>query len=298
MLHSFAITKTIRNANSSSVTLNSKYNANCNAIDNANLARSLKQFYNDATDFCKIQQRPFCFKDFNIKPGNFRQKISLLKEYIIPVVKGRPTFYKVKGIDFPLESKFVTLNPMRLSRIQAILEDCKDQPPMIHDIRFKIESNLHEKLLDKGLTPNKNNHSILLNNITTPDSSLNFKLLVYPKHIQLIIGCTLNPIINDIAGIQNLVFNLGQYITMLKLFVNDTFFIQPISKWTHTHSHLNKDGSFELSGESFHCSFEDYTGALYRIYSKAFPDGKRIRVEKVNTKKATLEQIAREVIQN
>jgi len=298
MIDSFAITKTVCNANSSSVTLSSKYNANRNAIDNANLARSLKQFLSDATYYCKIQQRPFCFRDFNLSPGNFRQKISLLKGFIIPIIKGRPTFYKVKGIEFPLGSKSVTLNPMRLSRIEGILRDCKDQPPMIHDIRFKIESNLHEKLLDKGLTPNKNNNSILLNNIITPDSSLNFKLLVYPKHIQLIVGCSLNPIINDIAGIQNLVFNLGQYITMLKLFVNDTFSIQPISKWIHTHSHLNKDGSFELSGESFHCSFEDYTGALYRIYSKVFPDGRRARVEKVNTKKATLEQMAKEVIEN
>jgi len=187
---------------------------------------------------------------------------------------------------------------MRLSRIEAILQDCKDQPPMIHDIRFKIESNLHEKLLNMGLTPNKNNHSILLDNIPTPDSRLNFKLLVYPKHIQLIIGCSLYPIIDDMAGIQNLIFNLGQYISNLKLFVRDTFSIQPISKWIVTHSHLNKDGSFELSGESFHCSFEDYTGALYRVYLKTFPDGKRVRVEKINTEKTSLEQMVKEVIQN
>ena len=220
----------------------------------------------------------------------------LLSEYIVSVIKGRPTFYKVKGIDFPLESESVTLNPMRLIKLETILKDCKDQPPMIHDIRFKIESNLHEKLLLKGLTPNINNHSITLNNIPSPDSSLNFKLLVYPKHVQLIIGCSLNPIIDDTPGIQNLIFNLGQYITTLKLFVDDTFSIQPISKWMVTHSHCNKDGSIELSGQSFHCTFTDYAGVLYRIYTKKFPDGNRERVEKVDTEKLSLEQMVKEVL--
>lgn len=286
------------NANTSLVTLKSKSNANCNAIDNANLSKSLNQFKEDATNFCKIQQRPFCFKDFNYTPGNFRQKIRLLKDYIVPVIKGRPSFYKVRGIELPLESKSVTLNPMGLCKIQSILEDCRDQPPMIHDIRFKIESNLHEKLIKKGLTPNINNHSITLNNIPTPDSSLNFKILSYPKHIQLVVGCSLKPIIYDSAGIQNLIFNLGQYISNLKLFVNDTFSIQPISKWMVTHTHLNKDGSLELSGQSFHYCFEDYTGALYRIYSKEFPDGTRARVEKIETEKISIEQMAKEVIEN
>lgn len=297
-MDSFESTNTFCNANASSVTLTSKNNANCNAFHNANLSESLKEFYSDATNFCRIQQRPFCFKDFNYTQVNFRQKIHLLREYIIPVIKGRPTFYKVKGIDFPLESNSVTLNPMRAIKLETILRDCKDQPPMIHDIRFKIESNLHEKLLNKGLTPNKQNNSIILNNITSPDASLNFKILVYPTHIQLIIGCSLNPIIYDSPGIQNLIFNLGQFISTLKLFVNDTFSIQPISKWIVTHSHCNKDGSLELSGQSFHCSFTDYSGVLYRIYSKKFPYGTRARVEKVDTQKISLEQIARKVIEN
>ena len=286
------------NANSTLVTLKSKSNANGNAVGNANLSKSLNQFLTDATNFCKIKQMPFCFKDFNLTSGNFRQKIRLLKDSIVPVIKGRPTFYKVRGIEIPLESKSVTLNPTGLCKIQSILEDCRDQPPMIHDIRFKIESNLHEKLVKMGLTPNKNNHSITLNNIPTPDSSLNFKILSYPKHIQLVVGCSLYPIIYNSAGIPNLIFNLGQYISNLKLFVKDTFSIQPIARWIVTHTHLNKDGSLELSGQSFHYCFEDYTGALYRIYSKSFPDGTRARVEKIETEKISIEEMAKEVIES
>ncbi len=165
------------NANTLLVTLKPKNNASCNAISNTNLSKTNKQFLTDMTNFCKIQQRPFCLGDSNLTSGNFRQKIHLLKDYIVPVIKGRPTFYGIKGMQFPLEPKFVTLNPMGLSRIQSILEDCRDQPPMIHDIRFKIESDVYEKLLKKGLTPNKNNHSITLNNIPTLDSALNFKIL-------------------------------------------------------------------------------------------------------------------------
>ncbi len=95
-----------------------------------------------------------------------------------------------------------------------------------------------------------------------------------------------------------MIFNLGQYIGNMKLFVNDTFSIQPISKWIVTHTHCNKDGSLELSGQSFHVCFEDYTGALYRIYSKKFPDGVRARVEKIETEKISIEQMAKEVIEN
>jgi len=293
MVSSASINK-LCNANVPSVTLSSKYNAIRNASHNTNLSKFLKE----AEDFCRIEQRPFCFKDFDYTPGNFRQKIHLLREYIIPVIKGRPTFYKVVDIDFPLECESVTLNPMRSVKLETILLDCKDQPPMIHDIRFKIDSNLHEKLLLKGLTPNKQNNSIVLNNITSPDASLNFKILVYPKHIQLIIGCSLNPIIYDSPGIQNLIFNLGQYISTLKLFVNDTFSIQPISKWMVTHSHVNKDGSMELSGQSFHCTFTDYAGVLYRIYSKSFPNGNRARVETIDTEKKSLADMIKGVIEN
>jgi len=285
------------NASEHSVTLVQNNNASCNASHNAYLSKGLKQFLSEATKFCKIQQRPFCVEDFNYSKGNFRQKIHLLKDYIIAVTPGKPTFYKVIGIDIPLDTDSVTLNPRGVLQLETILNDCKDQPPMIHDIRFDILSNLHEKLLLKGLTPNKQNNSIILN-LTSPDPSLNIKTLVYPTHIQLVVGCSLNPIISNLAGLNNLLFNLGQYFNTLKLFVNDTFFIQPVSQWMHKHSHLNKDGSLELSGQSFHCTLEDYSGVLYRVYSKSFPTGNRARVEKVDTEVKTLGSMLRKVIDN
>ncbi len=271
------------------------YNANYNAIHNANLSKGDLAFLTELSKFHKIREEPFSVESFGYKPVTFRQKIHRVREHIEIVIPGRPTFYKVKGVSLP---NSVTLKPMGVLHLETILRDCKDQQPMIHDIRFDVQSNLHEKLIKKGLSPHKQNHSIVLSNIPSPNELLNFKIIVYPAHFQLIVGCSLNPIIYNIASLNNLIFDLGQYISTLKLFVNDTFFIQPISQWMHKYSHLNKDGKIELSGESFHCTLEDYSGVLYRVYSKSFSDGNRIRVETVDTEKKSLTDMIKGVIEN
>ena len=187
---------------------------------------------------------------------------------------------------------------MDTSQLEKILLNCKNQPPCIHDLRFKIESNLHEKLLQKGLTTNKHNNSILITNefIPSPDSTLNIKLIVYPKHVQLIVGCSTKPIIYNHSSIQNLVFNLGRYMELLRSFVNDLFVIRPVSRWITTAYHLNKDGSFELQDSNFHYYFEDVSNLLTRIYSKHL-DGKiKVRVEQTLTVNKPLEELAKDAL--
>jgi len=183
---------------------------------------------------------------------------------------------------------------------QTMLRDCADSPPMIHDLHFKILSNLHEKLLSKGLSQHKQNHSIILTDsiLPSPNPNLNIKLISYPKHFTIIIGCSLHPIIFDLQSLTNLWFVLGKYINQLESFVGTSFQLQPLSEWMHTHSHLNKDGSLEYDGKSFHETQQDYNGILYRIYSKSFPDSTRVRVEKIDTEKKSLAEMIKGVIKN
>jgi len=268
---------------------------------NRNFTKSQQHFYDRAESICKIEQRLFCCDDFALSKANFRQKILELKLHIVKVVSGRPSFYKIRGVDMPGDLHSITLKPMGVdtTQLEKILLNCKTQPPCIHDIRFKIYSNLHSKLLLKELTPNKHNNSILITDIPSPDSSIDVKLLVYPKHIQLIIGCSFRPIIFDHSSIQNLIFNLGRYVEMLRLFVHDDFSITPVSKWVATGYHLNKDGSFELQDSSFHYYFEDVANCLTRIYSKHFPDGKiKPRLERTLTMNKPLEELVKEAIEN
>jgi len=289
------------NANTDFLTLNSENNANLTLTSNANLTKSLKHFLGRAIAINKIEQRLFCVDDFPLSDVNYRQKILELKPYIEKIVDGRPSFYKIKGIELPGDQHSITLKPTGVdtSQLEKILLNCKNQPPCIHDLRFKIESDLHTKLLQKGLTPNKHNNSITITDdlIPSPDPTLNIKLVVNPKHIQLIVGCSTKPIIFDVASIQNLVFNLGRYTEILRLFVNDLFSIQPVSKWITTAYHLNKDGSFELQDSNFHYYFEDVTNCLTRIYTKHFPDGKtRVRVEQTKTMSKPLEELVKETL--
>jgi len=262
-----------------------------------NLTESLKQFIKRAMQINEIEQRPFCYKDFNLTKANFRQKLYLLKSYIIKVIDGRQAFYKIKGIDLPGSSHDITLKPMRFQeQLDIILTNLKEQPPMIHDLKFKVISNLHEKLLSKGLTPNKKNNCIVLTNINSPDSNLYCKIIAYPKHFQLDVGCTYKPIIYDVSGLQNFTFVMGEYVNLLRIFVGDDFSMQPISEWVITHYHFNRDGTESLSGQSFHYTFEDFSGSLIRVYSKEFQDGKRrARVESIQTPNITMREKIMEI---
>ena len=289
-MDNFTNKNTLSNANTQSLTLTRQTNAKLTLRPNANQGnrtKSQKHFFDRAESICKIEQRLFCCEDFTLSKSNFRQKILELKPYIEKVVDGRPSFYKIRGIDIPGDLHSITLKPtgVDISQLEKILLNCKNQPPCIHDLRFKIESDLHSKLLQKRITPNKYNNSILITNdlIPSPDSTLDIKLLVYPKHIQLIVGCSTKPIIYNHSSIQDLVFNLGRYMELLQSFVNDLFVIQPVSKWITTGFHLNKDGSFELHDSNFHYYFEDVSNLLTRIYSK-YLDGKiKVRVERTLT---------------
>jgi len=305
ILDSQTNTNRFTNANTHLLTLKRETNGLLTDHTNANhihFTKSLQLFYDRAKSICTIEQRLFSCEDFQLSKTNFRHKILELKPYIVKVVDGRPSFYKVKGVKLPGDIHLLTLKPTGLdtSQLEKMLLNCKDQPPMLHDIRFKIDSDLHSKLLLKGITPDKNNSCIVINDklVPSPDSFVNYKLLVYPEHIQLIVGCSLKPLFASIAGIFELTFALGRYIELLRLFVNDQFSIIPVSQWRCVGYHFNKDGTFELNDSNFHYYFEDFQNCMVRIYTKHFPDGTRLRVEKTESCNKPLEQLAREVLEN
>jgi len=289
------------NTNSQIIALTSKTNAKLTLQANAKLTTSQKHFLEKAKAINEIEKRPFCFKDFRLSKSNFRQKILELKPHIEKYADGRPCFYKVKGIEIPGDSHSITLKHMGVdtTQLETLLLNCKNQPPCLHDIRFKVESNLHSLLLKKGLSQNKANGSIIVNHIISPDPNLTIKLLVYPSHIQLIIGCSFKPILYNSSSIQELIFVLGRYIELLRLFVNDNFSLQPISKWVCVGYHWNKDGSLEIHDSNFHYCFEDISNMLMRIYSKTFPDGTtKLRIEQIKNPNTSLTDMVKESLEN
>ena len=241
----------------------------------------------------KINQNnhsPVCFEDFpEMTNNNFRVMVLRLKQYLEPVGKGRPQFWKIKGFELPLESRRVTFRYTgeAMELIQQ-LEMLKDQPGRIHDIKLKVNCRIHYNIQKNGCTVNSDNHSILVN-IPVSDNSINIKALVYPKIIQIDVGCSFGSIIYDIDSLQYLLEILTEASIYLSGLSKQK--LPPVKDWVITHYHFNKDGNFEINGKSFHFTFGTVTASLIRFYSKKMKDGRTIpRIEKIVTPRISFSQ--------
>ena len=281
-------------AKSALITLYSNNHSKVTHQDHVYLPRTQKALLDKATRINTVEGRPFSYLDYpELKPDNFRQKIKQLKRFLNIYQPGRPTFYVIKDVDLPGDSHKITLTHTGGTELEFdnILQSLKDQPAMVHDLRFNIQSDLYDKLIDSGLTPNKTNNSILLDIFDKIHPNYNFKMLVYPKKIQLIVGCSYKPIICNAGSFQDLTFTLGMVISHLQSFVNSDFIIEPVQRWVISQYHFNKDGHYEVSGKSFNHTWEDFQIGCMRLYNKKLPDGTRKpRLERVKTPHTTFEK--------
>jgi len=239
----------------------------------------MQKFLDDARKFNISQQRPFCYKDFAISHSTFRKNIHHLGDCIETVICSKPCFYKVRGVKLPGDIRKVTFRPTGgIAPLNEILESLRDQPPMIHDIKIKISTNIHSTLVAKGCTVSKSNKGILM---SVPVSSNNIvaKVSVYPHTTQIDIACSFKPITYDVESMIELLGILKEvslYITQLS-----GISLPPVGQWIITHYHFNKDGSVEANGSSFHISVTDTVAGFVRLYTKKLPNNKTItRLEK------------------
>jgi len=278
------------NTSHQKITHDTESNASVTLDSNAllNMSKQDRQFIKTALTINQIDRRPFCVHDFKLmSKGNFRQKLHRNRQLIEIVKKGKPTFYKIKGIELPGDSHHVTHDRMGVGqKFIDILDSIKLQNPSIHDIKIKFESDLHQSLINKGCTADPSNNSIKVNSIPTLDSNITTKILVYPKITQIDISCTYKPLIYDVSGILQLTELLSKISYHL---AGLSGLILPlVREWVITHYHFAKDGP-EINGQGFHLTFEEVVGGLLRFYSKKMQDGSTIpRLEQIRTPKKTL----------
>ena len=287
------------NAKTSLVTLARKDNALVTLNYNA-YTRGQQAFLTRAVKLLQTRKEPFCLGDFpNLSKANFRQiihKINKIERIIIPVSKGHPTFYKIKGFEISGDSHRITLNHTGVAqRFYDLLEDLRVQQPMIHDIKIKVHSkDLHSSLKQKGCTINADNHSIKVN--FNEDSNITTKVLVYPETIQIDLGCTYKPLVYD----SNTVFFLHEHLSKLSYHLTQYsgVVLPPVREWTITHYHFGKDGSMALNGQNFNFEVGDVATGLLRFYSKKMPGGERIsRLEQAQSPQTTIQEKMEEMIQ-
>jgi len=260
--------------------------------DNGQLHIRTKQnleFLSKCAKINVIEGRPFSKNDFpNMTPNNYRQYIRKNKEFLATVREGRPKLFKIREITLIGDSHRITEVDMRVGEdYERILRNVAGQQKMIHDIKVKFESDsLHKGLQKVNYTPDTSNQRISVV-FPSPDNNLVTKISVYPKTIQIDIGCTFKPIVFDHSGLFYLLEHLAKVSNHLSLSTGVT--LPPVHKWKITHQHLNKDGTVELSGQSFHITIEEFAGGLIRLYSKDMPDGSTIpRAEMIQTPKKPL----------
>ena len=230
------------------------------------------------------EQRPFSTKDFpHLTSENFRQYIRKFKQIIEIVIKSRPCFYKLKGMQMAGDSHKLTKRVMGEGMID-LLSTLKDQPPSIHDIKIMFKSeDLHKNLLKNGFPQHSQNKGILVE-IPKYHPNIMIKSIVYPKTIQIDIGCSYKPIVYDISGIISLSSILGEVYGYLKFCSGAETNIPETNTWIITHYHFGKDSKERHDYENFHYTIEEGLEGFSRFYSKLMPNKKTIlRCERITT---------------
>lgn len=199
---------------------------------------------------------------------------------------------KIKSKISQQNSKLIQTGGMGADLIKYI-QDADAQTAALHDIKIKIESNLHRYLLQRGNAKNNKNHSIQIA-IPNDNPYITARALVYPKTIFIDIGCTLKPFNDDILGHKQLASFLNQIHQYLCKSSDHKAIIPEPQYWILTHYHYGKDGQMEYNGEKFHITARDTLGDYIRAYSKHLLDGSVIvRIEKVRTPKITVKSFLR-----
>jgi len=243
----------------------------CNT-NRINPTRAQMKFIKKGLEINVIRKCWWSYHDFVMTDVNFRQMVHRLKKIIIKEINSRPAFYRFKEIDVPgsVTKMYTGVDTGVVSiDFEKLLLNLKHQPPQMHDIRLEAFTNLHEKLQLRGFKPNKNNNAYT---IDIPISSrFTTKVNVYSNKMQVMIGCSQNPICYDIDGFQDLTFYLGQVYHYLMLRAGSNIVVQPISKWIVKYYHFNRDG-LTLSSPVFNYTIEDL-GKHSILYMKHFKDG-------------------------
>lgn len=184
-------------------------------------------------------------------------------------------------------SKTVQTEGMGVDLIKHI-KNADSQISAIHDIKIKLQSDLHRYLVASGQIKNEKNKGIKFE-IPTYSKNITVKALVYPNTIQLDIGCSLTTFANNIAGKKELSILLNFIWQKLCNYSEHQAVIEEPSKWILTHYHYGRDGNMEYDGEKFHITTRNALGEFVRAYSKKLLDGSVIvRIEKIKTTKVTV----------
>ncbi len=268
-----------------------------------------------------VERKPFTFKDFvsfyvdekeyHMKHGTFRNKISTLKKLDkIEVVfhSAGLAFYTLKGV---IVGKPIPSNHMGVSYNNPFYHFIKDlilDNNSLHDIHLKFKSKNIWSLFSFSSNPafklNSISKDIQLGRwkIIYNNSNNTHVIVLVTIHrtntVSVIIGCSYHPFPLDIPGIINLSNVLTRIEERINMFihttVNDIIFnnnaigeelpqiiIPSYKDWIVCQWHFGADSMVEYSGDKFSMKWKTAENIIVQAYSKIFKNNKcRIRLER------------------
>ena len=191
----------------------------------------------------------FTYLDFGLKPNTFQKRMTRLKPFFEPVLRSSLGFYKLRGIemynDVRKYPRGVIPNPIHPD-FETILNQVQEKPLFMHDLRIQTKVvGLYENLIENNQKPHPKNHSITLNLYCGERFAV--KVNIYKTGtLQVMIGCSREPIIYELWGFTELTSVLGSVSKQLEIISGNYFYSEPIPKWRIVYYHLNND--LEIQG--------------------------------------------------
>jgi hypothetical protein len=262
------------------------------------------------------EKRPFSYLDFgsfrvqgkeyNLKHGTFRNKISrLVRDGIVELeYKSNIAFYTLKDMNFEKKKKMMTpiVTPHHMgvnsvtepnSVIMAntdLMKSCSptlydiimDIPPeknALHDIhyRFKVPDIWTILSLSKKYHPNDVSKDIIVNVLSI--SQLKIIITIHKTDtVTVIVACSNAPVAADTYGLIRLSDALTRIEERLSRVVDECGRLLPggyesipipnNETWTVTMWHFGNDSLMEYTGPGFCATWKDSKNTLTRVYSK------------------------------
>jgi hypothetical protein len=273
------------------------------------------------------EKRPFSYldfgyfkvqgKDYGMKHGTFRNKISRLARYGIAQLayKSNVAFYTLNGVSvgkhtskmtptmtrnhmgvnsvikphsvIVANTDFAESSPPAISHILSEIPLCKNT---LHDIHFKFSVPDIWKILylSKKYSPNDVSRDITVNTLNI--SQLRITTTVHRTDtVTVIVACSNLPVAADTHGLIRLSNALTRVEERLSRVLDEcgslipggyeTIPIPNNDTWKVTMWHFGKDSSIEYSGPKFCTTWKDGQNDLARVYSKKMKSNRILRSE-------------------
>jgi hypothetical protein len=240
------------------------------------LTKSEKEFLSRNYRINSISGRPFTYYDHKpyMSQGQYRQHIHNLRPIIEAVNNTNPKQYKNKGLylDKKLTEGYTELSKEDLhnNELDQLQTYFSHMPVMMHNITLHTRcGGLYESLIEKGVTPNPQNHTINVN--VDLGTRVSTSIMISKKDtITIHIGCTHDPFGYSSGGFLNLAYHCGRIEQYLRGLSGTDFRILPLTDWKLVHADFNKDSiRYDFQSKPTLNSMVGH----FVIYLHKFPDG-------------------------